>query len=163
MIDFKKALQINDFEIIAQLADTIWRAHYIPMVGKSQIDYMLEKFQSATAIEHQIHEGYTYYLILFENKPVGYLSIKKEETLLFLSKIYILEAYRGKRIGFETIKFVEMKARIVKLQGVRLTVNVNNTASIVFYEKMGFYNNGPLVTNIGKGFIMDDYEMIKLI
>ena len=49
-------------------------------------------------------------------------------------------------------------------QGCRhlsLTVNKNNTGSIRAYESLGFVNLGPLQTDIGQGFIMDDFLMKK--
>ena len=89
MTEFKKAHSSIHFEIISQLADTIWRAHYIPIVGKPQIDYMLQKFQSASAIEKQVEDGFEYFTIYFEEIAVGYISIKQEAKALFLSKIYV--------------------------------------------------------------------------
>ena len=163
MIDFIRATERNEFELIEKLADTIWREHYIPIVGEPQIDYMLKKLQSTPAMITQYFEGVHYYIIRYNNEPVGYLAIKQEENLLFLSKIYILENYRGNQIGAKSLEFVEEKAEIYRMQGIRLTVNVNNAKSISFYEKLGFTNNGPLITYIGDGFIMDDYEMIKII
>ena len=45
-----------DFEIVADLAKEIWTEHYTPIIGWQQVEYMLEKFQSATEIENQIKE-----------------------------------------------------------------------------------------------------------
>ena len=42
---------------------------------------------------------------------------------------------------------------------VKLHVNKYNTNSILAYQKMGFVNVESVVTDIGKGFIMDDYLM----
>lgn len=148
---------------IAKLADVIWREHYIPIVGKPQIDYMLDKYQSAIAIEEQIKNGFEYFLITYEKEPVGYLSIKKEAESLFLSKIYVLSSYRGKKIGKVAMTFIEEKAKSYQLKKIRLTVNINNTNAIKAYEKLRFVNVGPLVTDIGNGFVMDDYQMIKTV
>ncbi|AUP81126.1 GNAT family N-acetyltransferase [Flavivirga eckloniae] len=148
---------------IEKLADIIWREHYIPIVGKPQIDYMLDKYQSATAIEEQVVNGQGYFLIIYEDEFVGYLSIKKEVNALFLSKIYVLSNYRGKKIGKAAMAFIVEKAKSYQLKSIRLTVNINNTGSIKAYEKLGFVNVGPLVTDIGNGFVMDDYQMVKTV
>lgn len=163
MTEVKIANTKNHYHQIAELADVIWREHYIPIVGKPQIDYMLDKYQSAKAIEEQIENGYAYFLLSFDKIPVGYISIKKEENALFLSKIYVLSSYRGKKIGKAAMNYVEGKAKEYKLNAIRLTVNINNTNSIKAYKKLGFVNVGSLVTDIGHGFVMDDYEMIKMI
>lgn len=160
-LNFKKAKTDYDFEIIENLADVIWREHYIAIVGKPQIDYMLEKFQSAEAVREQIIQGLRYYIIEFEGENAGYLAMRAEDDLLFLSKIYVHKIFRGKNIGKRAIEFVEIQAKKNHLRGIRLTVNINNRYSIAFYEKLGFINQGSLITDIGNGFIMDDYEMLK--
>lgn len=161
MITIKASNSTADFEVIEKLADTIWREHYIPIVGKPQIDYMLNKFQSVRAMQQQAAIGYEYYIVFFKELPVGYLSIKQEDKHLFLSKIYILNTYRGQGIGKTTMQFISEKANAYQLIDIRLTVNKYNTNSIKAYESMGFKNVGVLVTDIGNGFVMDDFEMIK--
>lgn len=163
MIDITTANTKAYYLQIEKLADIIWREHYIPIVGKPQIDYMLDKFQSATAIEEQVANGFEYFLITYEAVAVGYISIKKEAVSLFLSKIYVLSSYRGKKIGKSAMIFVEEKAKSYQLKSIRLTVNINNTNSIKAYEKLGFINTGSLVADIGNGFVMDDYQMVKTI
>lgn len=149
------------YRLIAKLADTIWREHYIPIIGVGQVDYMLSKFQSEQAIADQITEGYKYYIIEFDKNTVGYLSFIKQANSLFLSKIYVLSDYRGKKIGKTALAFVDKKALELGCKSVALTVNKNNTNSIKAYNKIGFKTLGPIVINIGNGFIMDDYKMEK--
>lgn len=149
------------YRLIAKLADTIWREHYIPIIGVGQVDYMLSKFQSEQAIADQITEGYKYYIIEFDKNTVGYLSFIKQANSLFLSKIYVLSDYRGKKIGKTALAFVDKKALELGCKSVALTVNKNNTNSIKAYNKIGFKTLGPIVIDIGNGFIMDDYKMEK--
>ena len=163
MIEIAIANTTPDYLQIETLADIIWREHYIPIVGKPQIDYMLDKFQSAEAIEKQVGDGFEYFSIFYNKTPVGYISIKQEANTLFLSKIYVLRSFRGKKIGKSAMQFVEQKAMDYQLKHIRLTVNINNTNSIKAYEKLGFKNVGPLITDIGNGFVMDDYKMVKVL
>lgn len=47
---------------IAGLAGEIWREHYTPIIGAAQVEYMLEKFQSADRIYSDIiNDGYVYF------------------------------------------------------------------------------------------------------
>lgn len=163
MTSIKSTHTTQDFQVIEKLADTIWREYYIPIVGKPQIDYMLNKFQSVKAMETQTANGYEYYTVFHEELPVGYMSIKPETEHLFLSKIYILSTYRGKGIGKRMMQFVLEKAKKYHLNKIRLTVNKYNTNSIKAYEKMGFKNVGDIVIDIGNGFVMDDFVMVKVI
>ncbi len=74
MTTFLKAQDKKAYGLIAQLADTIWREHYTPIIGASQVAYMLSEFQSAKAIEKQVSQGVQYYLIFYASHPVGYLA-----------------------------------------------------------------------------------------
>ncbi|WOD43615.1 GNAT family N-acetyltransferase [Hwangdonia lutea] len=162
MIKITVANKQSDYVLLENLADTIWREHYIPIVGKPQIDYMLDKFQSAKAIQNQIeNEGFEYFIMHFDKKPAGYLGIKKERDYLFLSKIYVLRSHRGKKIGKAAMLKAEEKAKAYQLKAIRLGVNINNTNSIKAYEKLGFEKIHTFVTDIGNGFVMDDFIMEK--
>lgn len=164
MTEIISATKPSDFILVEELADTIWREHYIPITGVEQVDYMLNKYQSAEAISNQIQdEGFEYFLLTFDKVPVGYIAIKKENDALFLSKIYVLSTYRGKKIGKAAMLFVEEKTKAYHLKTIKLTVNKNNTNSIKAYEKLGFVNMRALVKDIGNGFVMDDYQMEKVV
>ncbi len=163
MIEFVKASSERHFKIIETLGDIIWHEHYTPIIGKDQIDYMLSKFQSKEAIAHQILDDYEYYMLQFKDENIGYLSIKKEDDNLFISKLYILKSYRGKSFGKQAMSFIENKARELNCESISLTVNKNNSDSINTYEKLGFKNLGAIIMDIGNGFVMDDYRMVKII
>lgn len=163
MIEFILAKNQLDIDLISQLANTIWHEHYTSIIGAAQVEYMVDKFQSKDAINQQIKEGYLYYIINYENDAVGYLCIKKDQGDLFLSKIYIDKDYRGKKIGRAAMTFVEERAKELDCTSIALTVNKNNTNSIQAYQNMGFESKGPIIIDIGNGFIMDDYKMMKLL
>lgn len=151
----------SDFKIISKLASQIWEEHYTPIIGIEQVEYMLNKFQSPIAIEQQVAEGYQYYLVYTDEIPVGYMSFMQKESSLFLSKIYVLSSARGKGIGKLMLDFLQQKAIELELISITLTVNINNLNSIKAYEKMGFKIVGDQVADIGNGFVMDDYKMMK--
>ncbi|MCK5815927.1 MAG: GNAT family N-acetyltransferase [Flavobacteriaceae bacterium] len=163
MIKIKIAKTSEDIKIIENLGSVIWREHYIPIIGLSQVEYMLEKFQTIEAIENQLKENYQYYVLLFDKNPVGYLSVLVKDNSLFLSKIYVLKSDRGKGIGKFAMGFIQNKAKELKLNSIVLTVNKYNSNAIKAYEKMGFEKIGELVQDIGGGFVMDDYKMEKSI
>ncbi len=162
MTEINLAHTTADYILIEKLADVIWRKHYIPITGVGQVEHMLKKYQTAQAISKQVEdEGFEYFIVAYNKIPVGYIAIRKEEDKLFLSKIYVLSAYRGKKIGKAAMQFVEEKARMYGLKTIMLTVNKNNTNSIKAYEKLGFVNVRALVKDIGAGYVMDDYQMEK--
>lgn len=146
---------------VAELAGIIWKEHYIPIIGKPQVDYMLEHFQSAPAIEKQLAEGVFYFLIQQEDLDLGYLAFEKRAVSLFLSKIYLLESKRGMGYGRTAMAFVENSARNMECAEIALTVNKYNDQSLNTYTRMGFSKKGGEITDIGGGFVMDDYRMVK--
>ena len=160
MIEFKIVDNNKAIAQVAKLAKEIWNQHYLPMIGSEQVLYMLDKFQSENAIEQQIAECYKYYLIIdnnIENRvEAGYFCVKDKGEKLFLSKLYVVDAYRGKGIGKQGLKFLKSSFDNPVIQ---LTVNKNNSDSIAFYKKVGFEIIDDIVTDIGNGFVMDDYIM----
>jgi ribosomal protein S18 acetylase RimI-like enzyme len=150
-------------EIVESLAREIWTEHYSPIIGREQVDYMLDKFQSQEAIAEQIRAGVIYFLIRSGEEFIGYIAVQPKGDELFLSKIYVASKRRGRGHGKKAIQFVESLAKERKLGKIVLTVNKNNSKSIRAYEKMGFTIAGALTQDIGNGFVMDDYKMEKIV
>lgn len=147
---------------IAQLAAPIWREHYTPIIGQAQVDYMLKRFQSADAIAEQIHTGQlSYYQIQHNEELVGYFAFSEQVDALFLSKYYVASAFRGQGIGRQAMQFIEQQGRDRGKFKITLTVNKNNAASLEIYERLGFVCAGAIVQDIGSGFVMDDYQLVK--
>lgn len=157
----KRVSNKDQINAIEDLAYEIWYQHYTPIIGKHQVSYMLEKFQSVEAMTEQIKNGFLYFLTLDDNVPMGYMSVYILSETLFLSKFYVIEAERGKGYGRTMIAFLEALAKEKSLNKISLTVNKYNTGSIKMYEKVGFVVSGTVAIDIGEGFIMDDYQMEK--
>ncbi|MEA5595057.1 GNAT family N-acetyltransferase [Rivularia sp. UHCC 0363] len=138
------------------MANNIWSEHYLPIIGNEQVLYMLEKFQSEDAIKQQIDRGSKYYIITVDQVEAGYFSVEDKAGKLFLSKLYVLKSFRGKGIGKQGIEFIK---GIFNHPVIQLTVNKNNFDSIAFYKNIGFEIVDDVVTDIGGGFVMDDYVM----
>jgi len=159
-VQINKVTTSSQVDLIASLAKTIWPDHYSPIIGKEQVDYMLGKYQTPKSILAQMdQEGNYYFLIYYDFVPVGYIGIVEKHNELFLSKLYILSSERGKGIGHAAIDFLKARCRKIGAPYITLTVNKQNINSISAYEKLGFENYGEVVTDIGKGYVMDDYLM----
>lgn len=149
-------------EQVAALAREIWTEHFTPIIGPAQVEYMLANIQSAEAITRQIRtDGYRYFRLDHDNTPIGYTAIQLRPQELFLSKLYIKKIHRNHGLGRAALHHIETIARENNRSVITLTVNKYNTATIAVYEKMGFTVCGPIVADIGSGFIMDDYKMQK--
>jgi ribosomal protein S18 acetylase RimI-like enzyme len=152
---------------IERLARVIWSEHYTALIGGEQVAYMLDHLQSAVAVAAQIKEGYRYFFIEQGEERVGYFAVKlqpsdlKGRNEMFLSKLYVLSSRRGFGIGREAMVYIQVLAREVGATQVTLMVNKGNLSSIRFYEQQGFVNRGPIIKDIGGGFVMDDFLYVK--
>ena len=144
----------------AALARETWMQHYVPLIGAAQVEYMLAKFQSTEAIARQIAaEGYEYYLA----PGAGYLALVPDpaKKSLLLSKIYVKAAARGTGLGRALAEFAERRCSELGCSELWLTVNRHNRGAIAFYERLGFRKTREVATDIGGGFVMDDWWLAK--
>ena len=159
-IEFTPVLSLRSIVLVEKLASEIWQEHYIPIIGKAQVEYMLEKFQSRKAIAGQISEGCLYYLINAGRKgSVGYMALEPKNKELYLSKFYIKSGFRGLGYGRKAVEFMIKVAADKGLAKISLSVNKNNLGSIAAYKKFGFAIAAKSVRDIGDSFIMDDFKM----
>ncbi len=150
----------KEIQSIEVMAHKIWKAHYTPIIGIDQVTYMLEKFQSSKAMLIQMKEGYCYFSLTLQDQLAGYFSIQSRKESLFLSKVYIDEPFRGKKLFDKVLKFVIDYALDNELNKIELTVNKYNSNSIEIYQSKGFEIVQEAVFDIGNGYIMDDYIMV---
>jgi ribosomal protein S18 acetylase RimI-like enzyme len=154
---------------IERLARVIWSEHYTLMIGPDQVAYMLDHLQSASAVCAQIRDGCRYFFIGQNGQPVGYFALKplapdrKARNEMFLSKLYVLSSCRGHGIGRQTMACIETLARESRASQITLTVHKGNLSSIRFYERVGYVNRGPVIKDIGGGFVMDDFIFEKVL
>lgn len=162
VIDFSEVTTDTQIVQLAKLARTIWYTYFPDIISQSQTEYMVSLFQSEPAIADQIHhDGFTYYFINVDGCAVGYAGIRATKTELCLSKLYLSKEFRGQGIARVALSFLEKCCAEKSLSLIRLTVNRYNESTIRIYEKMGFEIIRTSVSNIGGGFVMDDYIMEK--
>lgn len=159
MFDWTKIESDEQIKELAALAKEIWNEYSIRFINQDQIDYMLEKFQSEQAMKNQIKfQRYRYYFLEEDGENFGYFALQPQNDNLFLSKIYIKDKFRGK--GYAKKAFTNAIVPIAKeleLPKITLTVNKYNLPSIMVYERLGFDRIKSQETDIGNGYIMDDY------
>ena len=162
MIDIQKATTTSDFKIIELLAKEILHEVYDPIIPKEHTTFFLQKFQTVSAIQEQIEkENFQYYLLNFNNISVGYIGFYIKESVLYLSKIYILEISRGKKIGKTALQFVQQKAKDSKVNRIELLVNQQNKNTLTIYKKYGFKILKIVSNSFSDGFTVEDYIMGK--
>ena len=149
-------------EALSALASKIVKEHYDPIIGPEQNDYMIERYQSVSSLKGQMEEGCRYYMTWGPQGPMGFFAVREEaDGVLFLSKFYLKKECRRQGVGRRQLAFIESLAVKAGRDRIRLTVNKGNAGSIEAYRHLGFSVVKPVCTDIGQGFVMDDYLMEK--
>lgn len=155
-----KIVSQQEIKELSDCARRLWHAAYddLPSIGSIQVDYMVNCFQSVEALAEQTtKQSYRYYWIESQGSRAGYTGLKGESEALFLSKIYLDLAYIGKGLGQSTLSEIKKIAEREHFKSIYLTVNKNNVRAFTAYERFGFRRTAQTVTDIGGGFVMDDY------
>lgn len=159
-IKLVKAETDDQLRRIASLADEIWHEYFPGLITAAQTDYMVEKYCSFTAMKEYIkNEAYEYYFIKRGGEDIGYTAVKPDGGRLFLSKLYIKKEHRGKKYARRVLQLLTEAAAQRGFAAIWLTVNKHNDNTIAAYKALGFTVTGEGVTDIGNGFVMDDYYM----
>ena len=159
-LEVRKAETDTQVREIADLAKVIWNEYFTPIIGKDQVDYMVEKFQSYPALKEQISEGYEYYQIFSGGEFCGYTGIRPgEDNRLFLSKLYLKKESRGHHLATGAFSFLKEICRERGYSAIWLTCNKHNDNSLGVYRHFGFEIIDTQEADIGGGFIMDDCIM----
>ena len=155
-----KFVKVKNIKNLASLASEIWHEYWPEILSAEQIDYMVEKFQSEKAISEQIlNENYVYFYIVFNKDIAGYIGMCLKEKYLFLSKLYIKKLFRHKGLGTQAFEFIKEYAKSLSYTKIVLSVNKYNRNTVAAYNKWNFKTVDSVVTDIGSGFVMDDYIM----
>lgn len=153
-------------EQLAELAGKIWNEYWPALIGQDQTNYMVKQFQSLPAIKRDMAQNdYEYWFVhaADDNRIVGFTGGHNEASTnrFFISKIYLLKEERGKHFASSVIEFYEQLCRERGFKAMYLTVNKGNELGVRAYEGKGFKTIEAVETDIGEGFIMDDYIMEK--
>ncbi len=161
-VKFEKAFS-GDFPFLAETAQLIWHEVFDSLLGKAQVNYMLDRFQSVDAFVHQTtKEGYDYYFITDETGRRGYIALCDDGSeKLFMSKLYLLPDARRNGYGKAALDFAAATAISKNKSSIYLTVNKRNARAIAVYERCGFTRVSSIVTDVGNGYVMDDFVYEK--
>ena len=161
VITFRTASE-DDIPVIQDLSSRIWREHYPGIITHEQINYMLERMYAADVIRDEIaNQGVQYVLVVENSEPIGFIAYVNEPArqAVKISKLYIFPSRHGKGIGRKALLYVQEDAVRQGTKILYLFVNKNNRKAIAAYERFGFKKAEAVVTDIGGGFVMDDYRM----
>jgi ribosomal protein S18 acetylase RimI-like enzyme len=164
-MEIRKA-DLKDISTIRNLAQLIWPEAYGEIISKEQITYMLDLMYSEASLKGQMEKGHQFILAVSENLPIGFAAFSKksdEEPQTFrLHKLYVLPRQHAQGVGSTLLTNLIAESKAAGANLLELNVNKFNIAK-QFYDKKGFTILREEVLDIGAGYAMDDYVMVKAI
>ena len=146
---------------LSAFASAIFIEYYTRINGAASATYMAEKFLSEKSICQLMSDGAIFTILCDDDDNyIGFSEyIEENDGSLFLSKLYVTNTERGKGYGRILFDDCLAYAKERNLRRIYLTVNKHNTPSYEMYLHLGFKVIDAVVTDIGGGFVMDDYIM----
>jgi GNAT superfamily N-acetyltransferase len=155
----------SQLEIIQDLAKAIWPDAYGAILSQEQLEYMMEMMYSLDSLENQLKNNTVFLLVKEENDFIGFASYElnfQNSNKTKIHKLYILPTIQGKGVGKNLILHIQEIARKNSNAALILNVNKYNKAKD-FYLHNQFEIADSLVVDIGNGYVMDDFVMVKKI
>ena len=167
-----RRLSATDVPALCALAREIWRAHYPGIISKAQIEYMLnERYDEAVIHEELKRRDLWWDVLMLNGRIAGYTSyywadltnVANAPDTIKIDKLYLHP--RVHRHGYGRM-LIDHIARRMSGQGCKcltLAVNRHNQSAIAAYLKQGFQVAETSLKQIGGGFWMDDYIMVRAV
>lgn len=157
-LSFRKAEE-SDIPVLQQLAHKIWHEHYPSIITVEQIDFMLNDRYSAKALAEGMKRGEKIFLAYVDDEPVAFGAFELKKDFYYLHKFYVdVSKHRG-GIGYRFFNF--LLSQMDNTKPIRLQVNRTNYKAINFYFKMGFIIEYVDDFDIGGGYFMNDFVMLR--
>ena len=153
----------EELSVVSRLAGMIWPDAYRKILSEGQIEYMLTMMYDQQVLEEEYRNGTRFDIIFDGEMPIGFASYGHCDDhacdCVKLHKLYLDSAYHNRGIGTLALRHVIEEVRCKGYKILHLNVNRGNTAAIRAYERNGFHKARETVTDIGNGYVMDDYVM----
>ena len=152
-----------DLPKVRDLAERIWRSSYAGLLSPGQIEYMLDWMYSLERLQRDRTSGVVFEWPIVDQIPVGYMATQTDPTaaVLYVHKLYVLPQFQGKGLGGRLLEHAFQAATQAGCRTVRLHVNKGNHRAIACYHRHGFSREASVVNNIGGGYVMDDFVMVR--
>ena len=163
-LDGISRLADGDIEAVSALAREIWLAHYPGIISVAQIEYMLKQRYDPRVIREELAQPHVWwYKEVQRQRMIAFMALQLEPggASMKIDKLYVHPARQRCGSGGRLMRQAVDAARAEGCLELVLAVNRNNAPAIAAYRKNGFNTREAVVKDIGGGFVMDDYIMVK--
>lgn len=160
MVSIQKINKDNIHQI-HDLAWQIWPKSFEHILSKEQIAYMMEMMYAVPVLRNEIERGVEYYILTYQNENAGFTAIEKKDNISYkLHKIYLNHQLQGKGLGKYQLRAMEQIVKNYGAHSLYLNVNRHNKA-VGFYQSQGYHIIKEEDNDIGNGYFMNDFVMMK--
>ena len=151
-----RAISISDLAQLQKIGKTTFAETFTEHNTKEDLDKYLEESFSNEKLSSELNNPHSsFYFAEIEDNVVGYLKINfgasqtelKDNEALEIERIYVLQAFHGKKLGQALYEKAISIAKEMKVSYVWLGVWEQNHRALQFYKKNGFV---PFDTHIFK-------------
>lgn len=149
---------LKDIEKIKLISEKTFYETFCDENSEEDMENYLKENFSYEQVEREIKkEGSIFYIVENNDEAVAYMKINfdKAQTeevylnTLEIQRIYILQEYKGRKIGKRLIEIAKNIAKKNELNYIWLGVWENNFNAIKFYEKQGFEKFATHIFKLG--------------
>ena len=159
-----RALTGADIDALRNLARSIWHAHYSDIISVAQIEYMLAERYSPAVLQTELASETIWWDLLWCRGVLTAFSsymLTECPDEMKLDKLYVHPRHQRQGHGGQLIERALTRCRSQGRARLTLAVNKRNYSAIASYRKHGFAIERAVVKDIGGGFVMDDYIMVR--
>ncbi|MDB2104219.1 GNAT family N-acetyltransferase [Clostridium paraputrificum] len=149
---------LKDIEKIKLISEKTFYETFCDENSEEDMENYLKENFSYEQVEREIKkEGSIFYIVENKDEVLAYMKINfdKAQTeegylnTLEIQRIYILQEYKGRKIGKRLIEIAKNIAKKNELNYIWLGVWENNFNAIKFYEKQGFKKFATHIFKLG--------------
>ncbi|TRX36955.1 GNAT family N-acetyltransferase [Flavobacterium sp. ZT3R18] len=146
MIEIKKAT-LSDLVTIQNISKQSFTETFAAInTPENMKKYLQESFNTAQLTAEINNPDSPFYIAFWNTEPVGYLKLNLgdaqtemvEDTTLEIQRIYVLQAFHGKKIGQLLLDEAIKIAQQIPVNYIWLGVWEENNRALQFYTKNGF-------------------------
>jgi ribosomal protein S18 acetylase RimI-like enzyme len=159
-----RPMQAAEIEEVQTLAGVVWRHHYPGIITSAQIEYMLAQRYSPVLLQTELaRDDLWWHVVRAAGAIRGFSSflLSDEPGEMKLDKLYVHPDWQRRGLGGRLIDRALQDARTHGCSRLVLAVNKRNEQAIAAYRRHGFNVAQSVVKDIGGGFVMDDYIMVR--
>ena len=166
-----KECSMQDIEKIKSVSEKTFYETFSSENTKEDMENYLKENFSYEQIESEVKNNASkFYIVEHDKEAVAYMKLnfdkaqteKGHHNTLEVQRIYVLQEYKGNRIGKRLIEKAIEIGRDNQLNYIWLGVWENNMNAIKFYEKQGFEKFGTHVFKLGEDEQIDHLMKLTL-